>query len=163
MTSSRVNIHATCVVLAQAAGAFGAPSDAGVLILGESGAGKSDLALRLIAMGAMLVADDRCDLFVSSDALQAAVPRTLAGMIEVRGIGIVHLPWQPDARIALAVRLADPLAILRLPPRGKYCLPLPLELAEENLPDEILLAPFESSAPAKVVAAAAEFASRQRL
>lgn len=161
MIIPRSNIHASCVVLARAGDAFGAPRDAGVLILGESGAGKSDLALRLIAMGAMLVADDRCDLFVSSDVLRAAVPRTLAGMIEVRGVGIVHLPWQPDARIALAARLADPLAIQRLAEPAKYHPPPPLELLEENLPHEILLAPFEASAPAKVLFAAFEFARRQ--
>jgi HPr kinase/phosphorylase len=160
MTTSVVNIHASCVVLARAGEAFGAPRDAGVLILGESGAGKSDLALRLIAIGAMLVADDRCDLFVSSDALRAGVPRSLAGMLEIRGVGIIHLPWQPDARIALAVRLADPRVIARLPEPAKYHLPPPLELPEKDLPHQILLAPFEASAPAKVLAAAANFARR---
>jgi serine kinase of HPr protein (carbohydrate metabolism regulator) len=160
MTGSVVNIHASCVVLTGAGEAFGAPRDGGVLILGESGAGKSDLALRLIAMGAMLVADDRCDLFVSSDALRAAVPRSLAGMIEIRGLGIVHIPWQPDARVALSVRLANPRLVARLPETVKYHPPPPLELPEEDLPHEILLAPFEASAPAKVLAAAAKFARR---
>jgi HPr kinase/phosphorylase len=158
MPAPRINIHASCVVLARAGEAFGAPADTGVLILGASGAGKSDLALRLIAMGAMLVADDRCDLFVSSDALYAAVPPTLAGMIEIRGVGIVRLPWQPEARIALAVRLAPPEAILRLPEPSRYCPPTPLEILTGNLPREILLASFEASATAKVLVAAAECA-----
>jgi HPr kinase/phosphorylase len=160
MTGLITNIHASCVVLAQAGDAFGAPRDAGVLILGKSGAGKSDLALRLIAMGAVLVTDDRCNLFVILDALHAAVPPALAGMIEVRGVGIVHLPWQPDARIALAVRLAKRSAIARLPEPSRYRLPPPLELPEQNLPREILLASFEASTPVKVIAAAAEFARR---
>ena len=57
-----VNIHASCVVCARAGAAFGVPEDAGVLLLGESGSGKSEAALRLIAIGAKLVADDRCEL-----------------------------------------------------------------------------------------------------
>ncbi len=158
MTTPLINIHASCVVLARAGMAFGVRADAGVLILGESGVGKSDLALRLIAMGAMLVADDRCDLFVSSDALCCAVPPMLTGMIEIRGVGIVRLPWQPETRIALAVRLASQSAIARLPELARYHPPSPLKLPEKNLPREILLAPFEASTPAKILAAAAECA-----
>lgn len=154
----RINIHASCVVTAQAGNAFGAPRHAGVLILGESGAGKSDLALRLIAMGATLVADDRCDLFVTSGYLHAAVPRTLAGLIEMRGVGIVRMPYRPDARIALAVRLADPVAVPRLPEPAAYRPPSPLELPEPNLPRQIRLAAFEASTPAKILAAVAEAA-----
>jgi serine kinase of HPr protein (carbohydrate metabolism regulator) len=153
MIPPHINVHASCVVLARAGEMFGAPGDAGVLILGESGAGKSDLALRLIAMGAVLVADDRCDLFVSSDALHA-------GMIEIRGVGIVRLPWKADARIALAIRLDASGAITRLPEPAKYRPPPPIELPEQNLPNEFFLAPFEASAPAKVLAAAAKYARR---
>lgn len=158
MTSPLVNIHASCVVLAGAGRAFGAPEEAGVLILGESGSGKSDLALRLITMGAVLVADDRCDLFVTSDALWTKAPDALAGMTEVRGVGILHMPYEPTARIALAVRLVSPSAVPRLPETARYCPPLPLNVPERNRPREILLAAFEASAPAKVLAAAAEFA-----
>ncbi|HTT84880.1 MAG TPA: HPr kinase/phosphatase C-terminal domain-containing protein [Rhizomicrobium sp.] len=160
MTVSIVNIHASCVVLEGAGQGLGAPYDAGVLILGESGAGKSDLALRLIAMGARLVADDRCDLSVTSGSLCAAVPLALAGMIEIRGVGIVRVPYQPKARIALAVRLSHPAAVRRLPESTSYCPPSPLELPEPRRPREIMLAPFEASAPAKILAAAAEFARR---
>ncbi|HEX4157127.1 MAG TPA: hypothetical protein VHY79_01515 [Rhizomicrobium sp.] len=162
MAAPRINIHASCVALARAGNAFGAPRDAGVLILGESGTGKSDLALRLIAMGATLVADDRCDLFVTSGALRAAVPATLAGMIEVRGVGIVRVPHQPDAQILLVVRLEEAEAIPRLPEPAKYRPPPPLDLPEEHLPQEILLAPFEAASAAKVLAAAAVFARRRR-
>lgn len=158
MSSQRVNIHATCVIPALAGDAFGAPREAGVLILGESGAGKSDLALRLIAMGAVLVADDRCDLSVTSGFLHAAAPPALAGMMEVRGVGIVRVPHRADARVVLAVRLADPAVIPRLPETARYHLPSPLELPEQDRPREILVAPFEASAPAKILAAVAEFA-----
>jgi HPr kinase/phosphorylase len=113
-------------------------------------------------MGAMLVADDRCDLFVTSGALCAAAPPTLAGMIEVRGVGIVRLPHRPEARIGVAVRLTNPAVIPRLPEPARYRPPPPLELPEPQLPYEILLAPFETSAPAKILAAAAEFARALR-
>src|SRR2546423_3465696 len=99
-----LNIHATCVLCAEAGQAFGTPPDAGVLLLGESGSGKSDLALRLIAMGATLVADDRCELFFNGGAVCARAPPAIAGPIEIRGVGIVTLPFAPDAPIALAAR-----------------------------------------------------------
>jgi serine kinase of HPr protein (carbohydrate metabolism regulator) len=139
---------------------LGVPGDAGVLILGESGAGKSDLALRLIAMGAILVADDRCDLFVSSGALHAAAPRAIAGMIEARGVGIMHVAYQLEARIALVVRLAAPDSIIRLPEPASYRPPPSLDVPEQGLPREILLAPFEASAPTKVLVAASESVPR---
>ena len=72
-----VNIHATCIVLADAATAFKAPKDAGVLLLGESGSGKSDLALRLMERGAKLVADDRVELFARDGLLMARAPETI--------------------------------------------------------------------------------------
>jgi hypothetical protein len=162
MSGDRINIHAGCVVLAAAARALGAPADAGVLLLGESGAGKSDLALRLIAMGAELVADDRCELFVTSEQLRAAAPRALAGMIEVRGVGIVRVAFRADARIALAVRLSAPATICRLPEPAIYRPPPPLTVPEQNLPPEILLCAFEASAPAKILAAVAETGLRPR-
>jgi HPr kinase/phosphorylase len=90
-------IHATCVAL----------SDVGVLLLGPSGAGKSDLALRLIDRGAQLVADDRCELADIGGQLLCAPPAAIAGMIEVRGIGIVTRPWTAPVPIHLAVRLTE--------------------------------------------------------
>src|SRR5262249_24908351 len=72
-----VNIHATCVVLAHAAGTFGASRDAGVLLLGKSGSGKSDLALRLISRGAILVSDDRTELCEQGGHLVAKPPAPL--------------------------------------------------------------------------------------
>jgi serine kinase of HPr protein (carbohydrate metabolism regulator) len=87
----------------------------GVLIRGASGAGKSDLALRLIDRGAILVADDYCDVAVQDGALVLSAPKTIAGRIEVRGLGIVPVKHQASARLGLIVDLADHETIERLP------------------------------------------------
>ena len=151
-----VNIHATCVRLGRAGAAFGAPPDAGVLLLGKSGAGKSDLALRLIALGATLVADDRTDLYVRRGKLYARPPARLAGLIEVRGIGIVKLPHAPRVCVTLVVELGREAT--RLPDHRRYRLPAGLALPAAAAPPMVKIAPFEASAPAKIVAATAAYA-----
>jgi HPr kinase/phosphorylase len=98
-------VHASAV-------AFG--SGGGVLIEGPSGAGKSTLALALIAQGAELVADDRTVLFAESGALYARPPRAIAGLLEVRGLGLVRLTARRLARIRLVVALGA-AAVRRLP------------------------------------------------
>jgi HPr kinase/phosphorylase len=72
-------------------------------MVGPSGSGKSDLALRLLSRGFELVADDQVDI---ADGI-ASCPTQLAGLLEVRGIGIVRLPWRPQARLALMVDLQE--------------------------------------------------------
>jgi len=94
-----MQIHASCV----------ARDGAGVLLLGPSGAGKSDLALRLLDRGFTLVADDRVEI----DGQEAWAPPSLAGLLEVRGLGIRRLPCLPRIRLALAVELGAPVP--RLP------------------------------------------------
>ena len=74
-----------------------------MLLLGPPGSGKSDLSLRLIEHGFLLVADDRVDI---TDGM-ASAPAALAGRLEVRGLGIVYLPYLRTSRLALAVDLAD--------------------------------------------------------
>lgn len=98
-------VHATCVAL----------EGRGVLIVGGSGAGKSDLALRLIDSGAMLVADDRTVLSVSGNRLMASAPEALRGRLEVRGMGIVTLDYLASIRLMLAVRLQSAAETDRLP------------------------------------------------
>jgi len=151
MTAAPVNIHASCAVLAHAGAAFGASRDAGVLLLGKSGSGKSDLVLRLISRGAILVSDDRTELCLQGGRLVARPPANLRGLIEVRGVGIVALPHAHKARIALAVRLDA--KVPRLPREEHYKapwdLPVPVPL--------LRLAAFESSAPEKIVLAIAAF------
>jgi HPr kinase/phosphorylase len=150
------NIHATCVRLGRAGAAFGAPPDAGVLLLGKSGAGKSDLALRLIALGATLVADDRTDLYVRRGKLYARPPARLAGLVEVRGIGIVKLPHAPRVCVTLVVELGREAT--RLPDHCRYRPPAGLALPAAAAPPMVKIAPFEASAPAKIAAATAAWA-----
>lgn len=76
-----------------------------VLITGPSGAGKSDLALRLIDRGAVLVSDDYTLLTRTGNRLTASAPETIAGRIEVRGIGIVAMEFIEAAPVAMAVGL----------------------------------------------------------
>jgi HPr kinase/phosphorylase len=86
----------------------------GLLILGASGAGKSGLALRLMALGARLVADDRVLVDRAGAALVARAPAALAGMIEARGIGLLRAEPMASAPLALAVDL-DAEAPARMP------------------------------------------------
>jgi serine kinase of HPr protein (carbohydrate metabolism regulator) len=86
-----------------------------VLIRGPTGAGKSRLALALIRAAqcrlitfARLVGDDRIELAASHGRLLARPPPALAGLIEVRGLGIRRLDHEPVAVIGLVVDLASP-------------------------------------------------------
>lgn len=91
-------VHASCVAIGGRA----------VLIEGPSGSGKSDLTLRLIDRGAMLVSDDYTELAVVDGHLIASAPATIAGQIEVRGIGIVAMPPAPRCPVALLIRAGTP-------------------------------------------------------
>lgn len=94
----------------------------GVILLGPSGAGKSELAFLLLERGFGLVADDRVILEEGPDALP---PPELAGLLEVRGLGLFRLPHLPRARLVLAVSLGEEGP--RLPaPRRHPALGLPL-------------------------------------
>ncbi len=87
-----MQIHASCA----------ARDGQGVLLLGPPGSGKSDLVLRLLDRGFQLVADDRVDI----DHGMASPPAALAGLLEVRGLGLLRLPYAAEARLALTVELA---------------------------------------------------------
>lgn len=100
-----IRVHGTCVAVA----------GRGVLLRGPSGAGKSDLALRLIDAGARLVADDQVELDLDKARLSARPPATIAGLLEVRGMGIVTLDHQAPVPLALVVDLVGGDTIERLP------------------------------------------------
>lgn len=98
--------HGTCVAYEQS----------GLLITGASGSGKSALALKLMAMGAALVADDRVIINNVDDALIARCPTPIKGMIEARGVGLLAARPQSRAIINCVVDL-DQIEPDRLPPR----------------------------------------------
>jgi hypothetical protein len=115
-----------------------------VLIAGPSGSGKSDLALRLIERGASLVSDDYTILEEDFGRLLASPPGTIAGRIEVRGVGIIERPHAEAVPVALLVDLARPAE--RMPE------PLAIEYGGVAVP-AIGLSALEASAPLKVEAA----------
>ncbi|HWK34734.1 HPr kinase/phosphatase C-terminal domain-containing protein [Sphingomonas sp.] len=129
---SSETIHASCVAI----------GDAAVLIEGKSGAGKSDLALRLIDRGARLVSDDYTIVTRQHGVLLARAPVNLSGKIEVRGIGIVAMEPVADVAVRLIVAIDD--APPRMPERGQRRRFAGVDIAE------IALAALEPSAPIKV-------------
>lgn len=144
MPMSRLH-HASCVEF----------EGIGLLLRGASGSGKSDLALRLIDAGATLVADDQVDLESKGARLIARPPEALAGLLEIRGLGIVALAHATEASISLVVELVSRAEVARLPPAADTALEgvtLPL----------LRLWPFEPSAVAKLKVAARVASGRLR-
>ena len=125
--------HATCIALA----------GQGVLLRGPPGAGKSDLALRLIDGGGALVADDQVCCQPEDGNLFASPPPALAGLIEIRGIGLMKLHYLPRVVLLLVADLVPPDQIERLP-RPARCTIEGIELPCISVP------PFEASAPTKL-------------
>jgi serine kinase of HPr protein (carbohydrate metabolism regulator) len=104
MSDIPTTIHASAVLVGAKA----------VLIRGPSGAGKSRLAWNLIQAAeqgtlpfARLVADDRAYVEVHGSRLLVRPPPQLAGMLEIHGLGIRRLPYEPVAAIGLVIDLAD--------------------------------------------------------
>jgi len=126
-------LHASCVAI----------GGRGVLLMGSSGSGKSDLALRLIDRGAVLVGDDGVVVEARGGNLIARPGPNIEGQIEVRGLGIMSLPFTGEAPLALAVALDQPVP--RMPDEL-----LPVRVIEGLTLPLIALAPFEASTPVKV-------------
>jgi len=115
----------------------------GVLLRGPPGAGKSDLALRLIEGGAHLLADDQALLQRVGNHVIVRAPAAIAGLIEVRGVGILQVDSLEEAPLALVVDLVPSAQVERIPDnRFEIVLGLSVPL--------IALAPFEVSAAAKL-------------
>jgi serine kinase of HPr protein (carbohydrate metabolism regulator) len=124
-------VHAGCVAI----------GGRGVLIAGRSGSGKSDLALRLIDRGAVLVSDDYTEVRAECGRLIGSAPATIAGRLEIRGIGLVETRAVAAAPIALHVDLDA------LPERMPE--PAFVEIEGIDLPS-LALAALEASAPIKL-------------
>jgi serine kinase of HPr protein (carbohydrate metabolism regulator) len=142
-------VHATSVALKLGRGWRA------VLLRGPSGAGKSDVALRLVEAGGRLVADDQTHLARTGRAVIATAPSSLAGLIEVRGIGIVKLGrGQLIARapLGLLVDLVPPGQVERMPE------PASEKVLDIDLP-RLALAPFEASIVMKLRLALARTAA----
>ncbi len=131
-----IRLHATCVDV----------DGHGVLLQGPSAAGKSDLALRLIADGARLVSDDYTDIDIQDGRLVATGPEPIRGLLEIRGLGILCM--DADARVehasvAALIELVAPEEVERLPNSSStMVLSVPVPTFH--------LTPFEASAVAKV-------------
>ena len=136
-----MRVHATSVAL----------GGDGILLRGPSGSGKSDLALRLIDAGARLVADDQTELERIGAVLEMRAPATIAGRLEVRGLGIMRVPSVAVAPLRLVVDLVAPEAVERLP-EPEFCTLLGVSLPL------LRLAPFAASAAAKLRLALSAYA-----
>ncbi|MEO8455213.1 MAG: HPr kinase/phosphatase C-terminal domain-containing protein [Sphingomicrobium sp.] len=88
-----------------------------VVILGPSGSGKSDLALRLLDRGFTLVSDDQTLVKKNGERLMASAPPNIAGKLEIRGIGIVDMETVSNIPVALLVELTS--EIQRLPDENR--------------------------------------------
>jgi HPr kinase/phosphorylase len=135
-------VHGTCVALGTRA----------ALLRGPSGAGKSDLALRFLTLTGeggdrpLLVADDQVVLTPNGNGeLVASAPSSIAGKIEVRGLGIIEVPARAEARLTLVCDLVGTKEVPRMPSH-------PWERTRiAGIPIKLIrLDPFEASAPVKL-------------
>lgn len=78
-----------------------------VLIKGKSGSGKSELALKLIVLGAKLISDDQTTVFIYNNHVYLRAPKSLPSGIEIRGVGIVNVPKIKKAQLRLVVDLSQ--------------------------------------------------------
>jgi serine kinase of HPr protein (carbohydrate metabolism regulator) len=134
-------VHGTCVALGRR----------GALLRGKPGSGKSDLALRFLALAGdgtlkpSLVADDQVFVEGADHRLLASPPSTIAGKIELRGLGILEVPFLGEAELVLVCDLVEPKEVPRMPDEHGE------RVVIAGVPVPVLkLAPFELSAPLKL-------------
>lgn len=93
-----------------------------LIIEGPPGSGKSSLTLALIDRGAALIGDDGVTLTRDGEQLRASAPPHIAGLLEVRGVGLARLPVAAPAPAALILTLGGP------PPPRLPDTPLPIRI-----------------------------------
>ncbi|MBB3964469.1 HPr kinase/phosphorylase [Rhizobium metallidurans] len=143
MTTAPVNIHATAIVVGKT----------GLLFKGPSGWGKSMLAFTCLAeakrigIDAMLVADDQVMISTRDAVTIAACPPSIESMIELRGTGIVRIPFTREAAMHYAILPGRASGEDRLPPEDETAtvspgivLPVIRLLANVPLPLAVLMA-----------------------
>lgn len=133
MSEAPFTVRGSCVAI----------GEAGVLLRGDSGCGKSDLALRLIDGGAMLVSDDYVAVRAEGERIVAAPPEPIRGLIELRGVGLLRVPYCENVALALVLDLLPSFRVSRHPERKTT------QISGVSLP-LFAIAPLEASAPAKV-------------
>lgn len=141
MSAERFNLHATAIVV----------GETGIVFTGPSGSGKSELAFSFLTeaercgLFAALIADDQIFVYRDGETIMAERPETIAGLLELRGSGIISIksvsraalhfavttvlsaesPRLPDENEALALPCGGQLPLLRIPlssltPYGKF-------------------------------------------
>lgn len=127
-------IHASCIAIDRRA----------VLLTGKAGAGKSDLALRLIDEGAALIADDQTLLTRVGDVLMASAPESIKGLIEMRHVGLLRMPHGEPTPVALAIELANLEGTIERLPDEDFTTFMDIRIRHLRLPA------FAASTPAKI-------------
>lgn len=132
-----LNIHATLISF----------ENKGILFIGKSGAGKSDLALRMIMEhGALLVADDRVDIEKIDGKIYGSSPNEIAGKLEIRNIGIGKFSQKQKEEINICVELCNDREKLERLPEEEYADFLGVSITK------IKLYPFDCSTICKIIA-----------
>ena len=131
--NTSLQIHATCINL----------EGLGLLLRGPSGSGKSDLALRMMENNSQLIADDRVDLTLEDGVLIARAPSCRRGLLEVRGVGVIEVPYSNSIQILGIINLVENNKIQRMPvPRMEFLLGVKIPSYQ--------LDPWEASTATKV-------------
>ena len=102
-------VHSSAIVL----------EDNGILIIGDSGSGKSDLALRLIDSGATLISDDITICEKKKNLIYLSAPLETRGLLEVREVGIITVPFVEGIILRMIVKL-EAGGLERIPQKNNY-------------------------------------------